>query len=50
MRKISLKRAFAKSSNVVAVRLADIVGRDLIIEQVKKLGITLKSQTNYQCH
>ena len=31
------KRAFAKSSNVVAVKLADIVGRDLIIEQVKKI-------------
>ena len=40
--KISIKRAFAKSSNVVAVKLADIVGRDLIIKQVKKLGITSK--------
>ncbi len=40
--KVSIKRAFAKSSNVVAVKLSDIVGRDIIIEQVKKLGITSK--------
>ena len=40
--RISIKKAFAKSSNVVAVKLSDIVGRDLIIEQAKKLGITSK--------
>ena len=40
--RISIKRAFAKSSNVVAVKLSDIVGRDLIIEQVRKLGVTSK--------
>ncbi len=40
--RISIKRAFAKSSNVVAVKISDIVGRDLIIEQVKKLGVTSK--------
>ena len=38
--KVSVKRAFAKSSNVVAVKLTNIVGRNSIIEQVKKLGIT----------
>ena len=38
--RISIKRAFAKSSNVVAVKLSDTVGRDLIIEQVRKLGVT----------
>ncbi len=38
--RISIKRAFAKSSNVVAVKLSDMVGRDLIIEEVKKLGVT----------
>ncbi len=40
--RISIKRAFAKSSNVVAVKLSDMVGRDLIIEEVKKLGVTSK--------
>ena len=40
--RISLKKAFAKSSNVVAVKLSDLVGRDLIIKQAKKLGITSK--------
>ena len=38
--KISLKKAFAKSSNVVAVRLSDMIGREAIINQVKKLGVT----------
>ncbi len=38
--KVSVMRAFAKSSNVVAVKLTNIVGRDSIIEQVKKLGVT----------
>ena len=38
--KISVKKAFAKSSNVVAVRLSDMIGRDAIINQVKKLGVT----------
>ena len=38
--RISIKRAFAKSSNVVAVKLSDIMGRDLIIEEVRKLGVT----------
>ena len=36
---ISVKRAFAKSSNVVAVKLSNIIGRNAIIEQVKKLGV-----------
>ena len=40
--KISLERAFAKSSNVVAVKLSDMVGRDFIIEEARKLGITSK--------
>ena len=40
--RISIKRAFAKSSNVVAVKLSDMVGRDLIIEEVRKLGVTSK--------
>ncbi len=40
--RISLERAFAKSSNVVAVKLSDMVGRDLIIKEVRKLGITSK--------
>jgi len=38
--RISIKKAFGKSSNVVAVRLADKIGREAIINQVKKLGIT----------
>jgi penicillin-binding protein 1A len=38
--RISLKRAFAKSSNVIAVKLSDDLGRNKIIEQVKKLGVT----------
>ncbi|MAK09280.1 MAG: hypothetical protein CML36_02195 [Rhodobacteraceae bacterium] len=38
--RISIKKAFAKSSNVVAVRLSDMIGRDAIINQVKKLGVT----------
>ncbi len=40
--KISIKRAFAKSSNVAAVKLSNLIGRDSIIEQVRKLGITSK--------
>ncbi|MBF95921.1 MAG: Penicillin-binding protein 2D [Alphaproteobacteria bacterium MarineAlpha9_Bin4] len=36
---ISLKRAFAISSNVAAVRLSENIGRDNIIKQIKKLGI-----------
>ena len=40
--RISIKRAFAKSSNVVAVKLSEMVGRDLIIKEVRKLGITSK--------
>ena len=40
--RISIKRAFAKSSNVVAVKLSDMTGRDLIIEEVRKLGVTSK--------
>ena len=38
--KISIKRAFAKSSNVIAVKLSNMVGRDLIIKEVRKLGVT----------
>ena len=37
---ISLKSAFAKSSNVAAVRLSEKIGRKFIIKQVKRLGIT----------
>ena len=37
--KISLERAFAISSNVAAVRLADSIGAEAIISQAKKLGI-----------
>ena len=40
--RISIKRAFAKSSNVIAVKLSDMVGRDLIIDEVRKLGVTSK--------
>ena len=40
--RISIKRAFAKSSNVIAVKISDMVGRDLIIEEVRKLGVTSK--------
>ena len=40
--RISIKRAFAKSSNVIAVKLSDMVGRDLIIKEVRKLGVTSK--------
>ena len=36
---ISIKRAFAISSNVAAVRLSEQVGRENIIKQAKKLGI-----------
>jgi len=40
--RISIERAFAKSSNVIAVKLSDMVGRDLIIDEVRKLGVTSK--------
>ena len=40
--KISLKRAFAKSSNVVAVKISEKIGRELIIRQTKKLGVISK--------
>ncbi len=40
--RVSIKRAFAKSSNVVAVKLTNMIGRDLIIEQIKKLGVISK--------
>ncbi len=36
---ISIKRAFAISSNVAAIRLSEQVGRENIIKQAKKLGI-----------
>jgi penicillin-binding protein 1A len=36
---ISIERAFAISSNVAAVRLADKIGRESIIKQTKKLGV-----------
>ena len=39
---ISLKRAFAKSSNVVAVKISEKIGRDLIIRQTQKLGVISK--------
>ena len=39
---ITLKRAFAKSSNVVAVRISEKIGREFIINQIKKLGVTSK--------
>ena len=35
--KINLLRAFAISSNVAAIRLSDIVGKENIIKQIKKL-------------
>ena len=44
--KISLKRAFAISSNVAAVRLSDIIGKENIIKQVKKLGIAADISNN----
>ena len=40
--RISIKRAFAKSSNVIAVKLSDLLGRDSIIEEARKLGVTSK--------
>ena len=43
---ISLKKAFATSSNVAAIRLSDLVGRENIIKQVKKFGITSKVLNN----
>ncbi len=36
---ISIERAFAISSNVAAVRLAEKIGRENIIKQTKKLGV-----------
>jgi penicillin-binding protein 1A len=39
---ISLKKAFAKSSNVVAVKISEKIGRELIIKQTKKLGVISK--------
>ena len=39
---ISFKRAFAKSSNVAAVRISEKIGRQLIIRQTKKLGVISK--------
>ena len=43
---ISIKRAFAISSNVAAIRLAEKVGRENIIKQAKKLGITSTISNN----
>ena len=44
---ISIKRAdFAISSNVAAIRLAEQVGRENIIKQAKKLGITSTISNN----
>ena len=43
---ITLKRAFAISSNVASVRLAEKVGRENIINQTKKLGVTSKISNN----
>jgi len=40
--RITIKRAFAISSNVAAVRLSDEIGKENIIKQVKKLGIVSK--------
>ena len=40
--KVSIKRAFAKSSNVVAVKISEKIGRELIIRQTKKLGVISK--------
>lgn len=37
---IPLRRAFARSSNVAAVRLADKVGRKAVIQAARDLGIT----------
>ncbi|MBA2919387.1 PBP1A family penicillin-binding protein [Sphingomonas sp. MAH-20] len=37
---IPLRRAFARSSNVAAVRLADQVGRKAVIQAARDLGIT----------
>ena len=44
--KINLLRAFAISSNVAAIRLSDIVGKENIIKQIKKLGIATEIQNN----
>jgi penicillin-binding protein 1A len=38
--KITLKQAFASSSNVAAVRLAEAVGRDEVIRAARDLGVT----------
>ncbi|MDA9558661.1 transglycosylase domain-containing protein [Alphaproteobacteria bacterium] len=43
---ISLERAFAKSSNVAAVKISEKVGRELIIRQTKKLGVISKIPNN----
>ncbi|MDC3057474.1 PBP1A family penicillin-binding protein [Alphaproteobacteria bacterium] len=43
---ISIKKAFAISSNVAAIRLAEKVGRENIIKQAKKLGITSTISNN----
>jgi len=43
---ISFKRAFAKSSNVVAVKISEKIGRELIIRQTKKLGVISKIPNN----
>lgn len=44
--KITLKKAFAISSNVAAVRLSDIIGKENIIKQIKKLGIATDISNN----
>ncbi len=43
---ISIRRAFAISSNVSAVRLAEKIGRENIISQAKKLGVISKISNN----
>ena len=37
---ITIKRAFAKSSNVAAVRIVEEIGRSFIIKKAQRLGIT----------
>ncbi len=44
--RITIKRAFAISSNVAAIRLSDIVGNENIIKQIKKLGIATTISNN----
>lgn len=43
---VTLKEAFAQSINTVAVRLAETIGREKVIEMARRLGVTAPMQVS----